>query len=131
MCASCHAKMDPLGFAFEHFDAVGRFREKDGQEALDTRGELVSGERFADHAELSRVLSEARQADFLRCLGEKVLTYALGRGIEYYDRPALAAIDARVRQKGFRFSALIEAVVESVPFQYRRGDGDPLLVEAP
>ena len=131
MCASCHAKMDPLGFAFEHFDAVGRFREKDGQEALDTRGELVSGERFADHAELSRVLSETRQADFLRCLGEKVLTYALGRGIEYYDRPALAAIDARVRQKGFRFSALIEAVVESVPFQYRRGDGDPLLVETP
>jgi len=127
MCASCHAKMDPLGFAFEHFEAVGRYREKDGDAPVETRGELVSGERFADHQELSRVLSEARQADFVRCVTEKVLTYALGRGLEYYDRPALAAIEARVQRQGFRFSALIEAVVESVPFQYRRGDGDPIL----
>jgi hypothetical protein len=88
MCASCHSKMDPLGFAFEHFDAVGRFREKDGDEVVDTRGELVSGERFADHVELSRVLSDSRQADFVRCVSEKMLTYALGRGLEYYDRPA-------------------------------------------
>ena len=127
MCASCHAKMDPLGFAFEHFDAVGRYREKDGDAPVETQGELVSGERFSDHRELSRVLSEARQADFIRCVSEKVLTYALGRGLEYYDRPALAAIEARVQRQGFRFSALIEAVVESVPFQYRRGDGDPIL----
>ena len=129
MCSSCHAKMDPLGFAFEHFDAVGRFREKDGDAPVETRGELVSGERFADHEELSRVLSDARQADFIRCLSEKVLTYALGRGLEYYDRPALAAMETRLRKRGLRFSALIQAVVESVPFQYRRGDGDPLLFE--
>jgi hypothetical protein len=130
MCASCHAKMDPLGFAFEHFDAVGQFREKDGDDAVDTRGELVSGERFADHAELSRVLSDSRRADFVRCVSEKVLTYALGRGVEHYDRPALAAIDAQLKKKKLRFSALIQAVVDSVPFQYRRGDGDPLLVES-
>ncbi len=131
MCASCHAKMDPLGFAFEHFDAVGRFREKDGDEVVDTRGELVSGERFADHVELSRVLSDSRQADFVRCVSEKMLTYALGRGLEYYDRPALAAMNVQLMKKGLRFSALIQAVVDSVPFQYRRGDGDPLLVETP
>ena len=131
MCASCHAKMDPLGFAFEHFDAVGRFREKDGDEVVDTRGELVSGERFADHVELSRVLSDSRQADFVRCVSEKMLTYALGRGLEYYDRPALVAMDTKLRKKNLRFSVLIQAVVESVPFQYRRGDGDPLLVENP
>jgi len=131
MCASCHAKMDPLGFAFEHFDAVGRFREKDGDEVVDTRGELVSGERFADHVELSRVLSDSRQADFVRCVSEKMLTYALGRGLEYYDRPALVAMDTQLRKKNLRVSALIQAVVESVPFQYRRGDGDPLLVEKP
>ncbi|MCX6861021.1 MAG: DUF1592 domain-containing protein [Verrucomicrobia bacterium] len=131
MCASCHAKMDPLGFAFEHFDAVGRFREKDGDEVVDTRGELVSGERFADHVELSRVLSDSRQADFVRCVSEKMLTYALGRGLEYYDRPALAAMNVQLMKKGLRFSALIQAVVDSVPFQYRRGDGDPLLVENP
>ena len=131
MCASCHAKMDPLGFAFEHFDAVGRFREKDGDEVVDTRGELVSGERFSDHVELSRVLSDSRQADFVRCVSEKVLTYALGRGLEYYDRPALAAMNVQLMKKGLRFSALIQAVVDSVPFQYRRGDGDPLLVETP
>ena len=131
MCASCHAKMDPLGFAFEHFDAVGQFREKDGDETVDTGGQLVSGERFADHTELSRVLSDSRQSDFVRCISEKVLTYALGRGLEYYDRPALAAIDVQLRKKKLRFSALIQAVVDSVPFQYRRGDGDPLLIEAP
>ena len=129
MCSSCHAKMDPLGFAFEHFDAVGHFREKDGDAPVETRGALVSGERFADHEELSRVLSDARQAEFLRCLSEKVLTYALGRGLEYYDRPAVAAIETRLRKRGLRFSALVQAVVESVPFQYRRGDGDPLLFE--
>jgi hypothetical protein len=131
MCASCHAKMDPLGFAFEHFDAVGRFREKDGDEVVDTRGELVSGERFSDHVELSRVLSDSRQADFVRCVSEKMLTYALGRGLEYYDRPALAAMNVQLLKKDLRFSALIQAVVDSVPFQYRRGDGDPLLVENP
>ncbi|MFM7103068.1 MAG: DUF1592 domain-containing protein, partial [Verrucomicrobiota bacterium] len=124
-CASCHHRMDPIGFGFEHFDGIGRYRQKDGEQAVEPAGELSPGETFADHRELIRLLSERRQEDFLRCLTEKLFTYALGRGLEYYDRPAVAAAMARARQGGLRFSELILGVVESVPFQQRRGEGEP------
>ena len=127
MCASCHAKMDPIGFAFEHFDAIGRFREKDGPEPIDASGVLESGQAFDGHAALQKVLTGQRRQDFVRCVVEKMFTYALGRGLEYYDRPALESAGARLEAGGLRFSTLVETVTQSVPFQYRRGDGDPLM----
>jgi hypothetical protein len=124
MCASCHARMDPIGFAFEHFDGIGGYRDRDGDQPLETAGELNSGERFQDHRELNRIFATAKKDDFLRCLSEKMLTYALGRGLEYYDRPAVRRIVERLEQGDGRFSDLVLGVVESVPFQQRRGEGD-------
>ena len=131
LCASCHARMDAIGFAFEHFDGIGRYRQDDGGFPVETAGQLPSGEKFLDHEELTRLFAGVRNEDFTRCLSEKLLTFALGRGLEYYDRPAVSAIQRRLAGSGYRFTALVEAVVEAVPFQLQRGEGDPLLVGNP
>ena len=123
-CASCHERMDTIGFAFEHFDGVGQYRSDDEGAPLETGGELPGGLKFVDHRELNARLAQDRGADFMRCLSEKLLTYALGRGVEYYDRPAVDQIQVRLRKGGGRFQELLLAVVESVPFQMRRGEGE-------
>ena len=119
-CANCHARMDPLGFAFENFDAIGRFREKDGEFPIDPAGELPTGEKFSGPNELKEIL-KSRQNLFARCITEKLLTYALGRGLEYYDRPAVDRIATALSQNGYRFSTLIVETVKSEPFRMRRG----------
>src|SRR5690606_24604240 len=116
-CASCHSRMDPIGFGFENFNAIGAWRDKDGEAAIDASGQLASGDTFASPVELSALLAEKRADEFRRCLSEKMLTYALGRGVEYYDRPAVAHIAATLRERGDTFSALVHAVAESFPFQ--------------
>jgi hypothetical protein len=123
-CASCHARMDPIGFGLENFDAIGAFRTKDGEFPVDAAGKLSTGESFASAAELTAILSDKRRENFIRNLSEKMLIYALGRGIERTDRPAIERIMKDVATSGYRFSALIEAVVQSVPFDRQR-------VEAP
>lgn len=125
LCASCHSRMDPLGLALENYNALGMFRETDRGKPIDTAGQLMTGEKFADVKELSRVLATDRRGDFYRCLTEKLLTYAIGRGVEYYDAPTVDKIVAQLDQDGGKMRALIYGIVESVPFQKRRGDGDP------
>lgn len=119
-CANCHARMDPLGFAFENFDAIGRFREKDGEFPIDPAGELPTGEKFSGPNELKEIL-KTRQNLFARCITEKLLTYALGRGLEYYDRPVVDRIATTLAQNGYRFSTLVVEIVKSEPFRMRRG----------
>ncbi len=119
-CASCHNLMDPPGFALENFDGIGRWRATSGDQApLDTSGELPDGVRFEGPAGLSRVLLDRRE-QIARTFSEKLLTYALGRGIEYYDRPALRLITRQVGANDYRWSSVVLAVVKSVPFQMRR-----------
>jgi len=120
-CAACHARMDPIGFALENFDPVGRWRDQLGGRPVDAAGTLPSGERFDGPAELRAVLA-ARRDEFLRNLAEKMLAYALGRGLEYYDLPAVKKITDRLAAAGFRSDELIHAVTESYPFQYRRDE---------
>ncbi len=122
ICASCHQRMDPLGFAFENFDAIGAWRKMDGKFAIDAAGTLPSGQSFKGARELSLIL-KARAPEFRRCLSEKMLTYALGRGLEYYDKCALDDICAGVAKEDNRFSSLVLAVVKSEPFQLRKGRG--------
>lgn len=124
-CASCHARMDPIGFGLENFNAIGGWRDKDGTEPVDASGELASGDKFSGAADLARILAEKKRFEFLRCLADRALTYALGRGVEYYDRPALEQIIKDVEANDDRFSALMLAVVQSFPFQHRRGDTPP------
>jgi hypothetical protein len=118
-CASCHRTMDALGFALENFDAVGAWRAKDGPWEIDAAGELPTGEKFAGAQELIRVLVDSRQRQFQRCVVEKLLTYALGRGLEYYDACAVDRILAVMTERDDRFSTLVQEIVRSEPFRKR------------
>ncbi len=122
VCASCHEKMDPIGFAFEHFDAIGRYRAKDNGQPIDAAGKLDSGEAFKNAAELRQILTNKKSDLFARCLTEKMLTYALGRGLEYYDKRTVDTIVKRLQSKGYRFNELIGGIVTSLPFDMKRGE---------
>jgi hypothetical protein len=124
MCASCHARMDPIGFGFENYDGVGKWRDKDGEHAVDSAGKLLSGEDFRDAGELKKILADKKRDEFLECLASKMLTFALGRGMEYYDRTSLDGIVKRLSKNQYRFGALVQGVVASPAFQLRRGEGD-------
>jgi hypothetical protein len=122
LCSSCHERMDPLGLAMENFNALGGWRDTDARQPIDPAGELVTGEKFADVRELKQVLRRDRKTDVYRCLTEKLLTYALGRGLEHYDVHTVDEIVARLEREDGRMSALIAGVVESAPFQKQRID---------
>jgi hypothetical protein len=119
VCAGCHARMDPIGFGLENYDAIGRYRTSEGKFPIDSSGTLPSGQSFSSAGELKSILRNDPR-NFTRALSGKLLTYALGRGLEPYDRAALSTIISHVQQNGYRFSALVQAIVESVPFQMRR-----------
>ena len=121
-CSSCHARMDPIGFAFENFDGIGAWRNNDGDSPIDSSGELVSGESFGDASGLRQILIAQKREEFVRCLSEKLLTYALGRGMEMYDRCAIEEIAKRLAKNNYKFDELILEVVKTVPFQLRRGE---------
>jgi hypothetical protein len=114
-CATCHQRLDPLGFGLENFDAVGRWRTRDGSLPIDASGTLLGGESFNGPAELKAVL-KGRRDEFTRALAEKMLTYAAGRGMGPADRPAVERVRQRVADEKYTFSSLILAVVESEPF---------------
>lgn len=123
LCASCHARMDPLGLALEQYDAAGRYRTEEAGQPIETAGQLITGEKFNNVQELSQVIATTRRRDFYTCLTEKMLTYALGRGLEYYDAPAVETIVARLESDGGAMRSLIDGIITSTPFQRRRGDG--------
>ena len=121
-CASCHAQMDPLGFALENFDAVGQWRTVgEAQTPIDASASLADGTSFHGPAELRRLLL-ARGDTFVQTVTEKLLTYALGRGVEYYDKPAIRKIVREAAPDGSRWSSLILGITKSVPFQMRLKD---------
>jgi hypothetical protein len=120
LCSSCHARMDPLGLAFENFNALGLWRDKERGQPIDAAGKLTSGESFHDVSDLKRILKTEHHLDFFRCLTEKLLTYALGRGLDYHDVETVDRIVERLDREGGRFSALVMGVIESAPFQRRR-----------
>ena len=118
-CAACHAKLDPLGFALENFDAVGAYRTEDDGAAVEASGALPDGTLVDGPAGLRRVLLDRRD-EFVETLAANLLTYAIGRGLESYDQPAVREIRRRVEAAEHRFSALVAAIVDSVPFRLRR-----------
>jgi hypothetical protein len=120
VCAACHARMDPIGFALENYDAVGRWRSEDAGTPIDASGKLPDGTGFQGPAGLSQLLLTRYRDDFVRTATEKLLTYALGRGVEYYDFPAVRSIDREAARDNYRISSLILAIVKSTPFQMRR-----------
>ena len=119
-CAGCHARMDPLGLALENFNALGRFRDKERGEPIDASGKLITGETFGGIQELRKILVARHRREFYQCLAEKMLTYALGRGLESHDVQAVDTIVERIEGADGRASALIAGIIESAPFQKRR-----------
>jgi hypothetical protein len=122
LCSSCHDRMDPLGLAFENFNALGRWRDQEQKQPIDAAGRLVTGESFKSVRELKRVLVQNHRREFYRCLTEKLLTYALGRGLDYYDVATVDALVERLENADGRPSALMKGIVESAPFQKRRAE---------
>jgi hypothetical protein len=121
-CASCHAQMDPLGFALEHFDGVGKWRTTDeGRTAIDASGSLSDGATFEGLAGLKSVLLSRRE-QFVGTLTERLLSFALGRSVEYYDRPAARQIVRAAAGDEYRWASIILGIVESAPFQMRRSE---------
>jgi len=116
-CSSCHNRMDPLGLAFENFNALGLWRDQELGGPVDASGRLITGEEFNGVKELKRLLAEKYATSFYRTVTEKLMTYALGRGLEYYDVQTVDQILARLEKSGGRPSALLLGVVESAPFQ--------------
>lgn len=118
-CASCHNRMDPIGFGLENFDGIGRWREEIGGTPVDAAGVLASGEKFSGPVELKKHLL-TRKDDFIRNFSERLLSYALGRGLENYDRPTVRAITTKLQQNNYRSTLLIMEIVKSYPFQSRK-----------
>jgi hypothetical protein len=120
-CASCHTRMDPLGFGLENYDAIGHWRAQDGKFPIDSTGTLPGGKNFRTPEELKGILRADRDA-FAHCLTEKMLTYALGRGLEHYDQPAVNLVCRRLAASDYRFSRLVLEIVKSLPFEMRHGE---------
>lgn len=123
-CAACHARMDPLGFGLENFDAIGQWRVNDGKIAIDASGSLPDGRNFRGPDGLKGILNGNRAA-FASCVSTKLLTYALGRGLERYDHATVNTITKHAAVNNYRFSSLVLDIVASRPFQMRRGDRTP------
>lgn len=118
-CAVCHRQMDTLGFGLENFDAIGAWRERDGTAEIDASGSLPGDKKFRGPKELMTILADQKGPDFARCLTEKLLTYALGRGLHYYDRCAVDDILKQIGQNNYRFVVLVQAIAKSEPFLLR------------
>ncbi len=121
-CATCHNKMDPLGFGLENYDGIGRWRTMDGKFPVDASGTLPNGKVFETPAAMRAELV-SQLPEFSRCLTEKMLTFALGRGLQSYDRRTVDEIDRKLASAGYPFQSLIYEVAHSLPFQSRRGEG--------
>jgi hypothetical protein len=120
LCASCHDQMDPLGLALENFNAMGVWRSQEFNEPINVSGKLVTGETFSDIRQLKQILVKNHAEDFYRTVVEKMLTYALGRGLDYYDVETVDQIVARIEKSGGKPSALLAGIIESAPFQKTR-----------
>ncbi len=130
LCASCHARMDPLGLALENFNALGLYRTQELDQPVDATGSLMTGESFKNVRELKQILASQHRQEIYRTITEKLLIYSLGRGLEYYDVPTVDKIVERLEHGGGRFSELLMGVIESVAFQQRRVASEPAAAPA-
>lgn len=119
-CAACHARMDPIGFALENYDGVGKWRTNDAGRPIDASGKLPDGVEFNGPAGLRKILLTVHREEFVSTVAEKLLTYALGRGLEYYDKAAVRSILREAARDNYRMTGFVTAIVRSAPFQMRR-----------
>jgi hypothetical protein len=120
MCRSCHNRMDPIGLAFENFNAIGAWRDTERKQPIASQGNLITGETFNSVSELKKILANDHREEFYRTLSTKLMTYATGRGMEYYDVETIDQIVKRLQNQDGKFGALLTGIVESAPFQKMR-----------
>ena len=130
LCASCHSRMDPLGLAFENFNALGSWRDSERKQPIEAGGKLITGESFKNVHELKHLLVTQRRGDFYRCLTEKLLTYALGRGLEYYDSETVDRILQQLEQNDGRLQTLLTSIIDSAPFQKARTEANAVTADS-
>jgi hypothetical protein len=130
LCASCHNRMDPIGLAMENFNALGIWRERERGQAIEPAGKLITGESFKDLRELKHILVTNHRTDFYRCLTEKLLTYATGRGLEYYDVETVDKIVRDLEQNDGKFSVLLNGIIASAPFQKQRKQANTVFADS-
>ena len=130
LCASCHARFDSIGLCLENFNAMGMWRDQERNQPIGTGGALITGESFSDVRELKHILVTQHREDFYRCLTQKLLTYALGRGVEYYDVGTVDQIVQRLDDNSGHFSALLMGIIESAPFQKQRNRANPISTDS-
>jgi hypothetical protein len=131
MCRSCHNRMDPLGLALENFNAMGMWREAEMGQPIESSGQLITGEKFAHIRELKHVLATGHRRDYFHNIAEKMLTYALGRGLDYTDVETVDRLVVQLEATDGRPSALLEGIVLSAPFQQRRQEKNLQTAEQP
>jgi hypothetical protein len=131
LCSSCHDRMDPLGLSMENFNALGMWRDKERGEPIDAAGKLISGEAFQDIRQVKHAIATKHRRDFYRCLTEKLMTYALGRGLEFYDVATVDGIVDALDKENGRFSVLLNGIVHSAPFQKTRVAANFAMKSAP
>jgi hypothetical protein len=119
-CAACHSRMDPLGLALENFNAMGMWRDGELNRTIDAGGKLITGEKFADIRELKHILATTHRRDFYYCITQKLMTYALGRTLDYYDMDTVDQLVAQLEASGGRPSVLLHGIVNSAAFEQRR-----------
>ncbi len=122
VCASCHKKMDPIGFAFENYDGIGRYRLTDNGEKIDTSGVLDTGESFKGINDLQNIITSKKLDLYVESLVRKMMVYALGRGLEFYDERVVGHIVKRLSSKGYQHDELVVSIVQSLPFDMKRGE---------
>jgi hypothetical protein len=128
-CSGCHAVMDPLGFSLENFDGIGEWRTKEPGGAVDPSGQLADGTKVDGPVALRNVIMKHPE-QFVRTLTEKMLTYGLGRGLEYYDMPTVRGIARDASRNDYKFSSIVLGIVKSTPFQMRRVQDAPVRAAA-
>src|SRR5262249_14719494 len=122
VCASCHTLIDPLGFGLENFDGIGEWRDTDANSPVDASGQFPNGVKFKDAQEFRQGIQTAYRAEVLSTMTKKLTTYALGRGVESYDMPAVRKTVRDAAANDYRWSSLIMGIVKSQPFQMRRAE---------
>jgi hypothetical protein len=120
MCASCHNHMDPIGLAFENFNAIGAWRDTERKQPIVAQGNLITGETFKSVNELKKILATEHREEFYNTLASKLMTYATGRGMEYYDVETIDQIVKRLESQDGKFGALLAGIIDSAPFQKMR-----------
>jgi hypothetical protein len=130
LCASCHNRMDPIGLAMENFNALGMWRDKERGQPIEPSGKLITGESFQDMRELKHILVTNHRTDFYRCLTEKLLTYATGRGLEFYDVETVDKIVRDLEQNDGKFSVLLNDIIASAPFQKQRNQANAVFADS-